>query len=109
MLSGRIKEVEKWIRETLRCVKSSSLPKAFSVYPASERPRGEEPFDVLWAKFHFDNGLLDDEVMWDIRYLPMGSKLEKLPGFPIELADIREKLFVTRDGVSERGRRMRRD
>ena len=86
VLSGKIKEVEKWIRETLRCVKSSSLPRTFSVYPAVERPRGKEPFDVL-----------------------MGSKLEKLPGFPTELADIREKLFVTRDGFSERGRRARQD
>ena len=59
--------------------------------------------------FDFDDGLEDDEVMWDIRYLLMGSKMEKLPGFPIELADIREKLFVTRDGVSERGRRVRQD
>ena len=48
-------------------------------------------------------------MMWDIRYLLMGSKMEKLPGFPIELADIREKLFVTRDGFSERGRRVRQD
>ena len=109
VLSGKIKEVEKWIRETLRCVKSSYLPRAFSVYPASECPRGGEPFDVLWAKFDFDDGLEDDEVMWDIRYLLMGSKMEKLPGFPIELADIREKLFVTRDGFSERGRRVRQD
>ena len=47
--------------------------------------------------------------MWDIRYLLMGSKMEKLPGFPAEMADIREKLYVTRDGFSERGRRARRD
>ena len=76
---------------------------------SSERPRGEEPFDVLWAKFDFDDGFEDDEVMWDIRYLLMGSKMEKLPGFPIQLADIREKLFVTRDGFSERVRRVRQD
>ena len=108
-LSGKIKEVEKWIRETLRCVKSSSLPKVFSVYPAKERPQGGESFDVLWAKFDFDEGIEDDEVMWDIRYLLMGSKMEKLPGFPAEMADIREKLYVTRDGFSERRRRARRD
>ena len=81
-LSGKIKEVEKWIRETLRCVKSSSLPKVFSVYPAKERPQGGESFDVLWAKFDFDEGIEDDEVMWDIRYLLMGSKMEKLPELP---------------------------
>ena len=51
----------------------------------------------------------DDEVMWDIRYLLMGSKLDKLPAFPAELNDIREKLFVTRDSISERGRKGRMD
>ena len=88
---------------------SSSLPKTFSVYPAKERPQGGELFDVLWAKFDFDDGIVDDQGMWDIRYLFMGSKMEKLPGFPEEMADIREKLYVTRDGFSERGRRARRD
>ena len=79
------------------------------MYPAKERPQGGESFDVLWAKFEFDEGIEDDEVMWDIRYLLMGSKMEKLPGFPAEMADIREKLYVTRDGFSERRRRARRD
>ena len=105
-LSGKIKAVEKWIRETLRCVKSSSLPKAFSVYPTKERPQGGEPFEVLWVKFQFDGSLWDDEVMWDIRYLLMGSKLWKIPGFPASLNDIREKLYISRDGSSERGRRV---
>ena len=109
VLSGKIKEVEKWIRDTLKCANSNSLPKAFTVYPAKERPQGDASFDVLWAKFDFDDGVEDDEVMWDIRYLLMGSKMERLPGFPVELADIREKLFVSRDGISERGRRMRKD
>ena len=108
-LSEKIKEVEKWIRDTMKCVKSSSLPRAFSVYPARERPLGDEPFDVLWANFEFEDGLEDDEVMWDIRYLLMGSKMEKLPGFPVELAEIREKLYVTRDGFSERERKVRWD
>ena len=48
-------------------------------------------------------------MMCDIRYLLMGSKLDKLPGFPAELNDIREKLYITRDGISERGRRARMD
>ena len=47
----------------------------------------------------------DDEVMWDIRYLLMGSKLDKIPGFPAGLNDIREKLYISRDGSSERDRR----
>ena len=78
------------------------------MYPTKERPQGGEPFEVLWAKFDFDDGIEDDEVMWDIRYLLMGSKMEKISGFPVELADIREKLYVTRDGISERGRRAMR-
>ena len=35
--------------------------------------------------------------------------MEKLPGFPVELVDIREKLYVTRDEFSERERRVRKD
>ena len=85
------------------------MPTSFSVIPKKEHPLGGEPFDVLWAKFEFDGKVWDDEVMWDIRYLLMGSKLDKLPGFPAELYDIREKLYVTRDGISERGRKARLD
>ena len=109
VLAGKVVEVEKWIKDTLRCVKSRTLPNSFSVIPKKEHPLGGEPFDVLWAKFEFDEKVWDDEVMWDIRYLLMGSKLDKLPGFPTELYDIREKLYVTRDGISERGRKARLD
>ena len=85
------------------------MPKKFSVVTRKEHPPAAEAFDVLWAKFEFDDNDWDDEVMWDIRYLLMGSKLDKLPGFPAELNDIREKLYITRDGISERGRRARMD
>ena len=64
---------------------------------------------MLWAKFDFGEMMFDDEVMWDIRYLLMGSKLGKLPGFPSALYDIREKLYITRDGISEKGRGRRVD
>ena len=108
-LSGRVSEVEKWIRDTLGRVKSRNMPKKFSITPKREHPRGGEPFDVLWAKFEFDDMMWDDEVMWDIRYLLMGPKLDKSAGFPAELHDIREKLYITRDGISERGRGRRMD
>ena len=45
----------------------------------------------------------DDQVMWDIRYLLMGSKLGKIRGFHSEPEDIRGKIFISRDGDSERG------
>ena len=32
-------------------------------------------------------------MMWDIRYLLMGSKMGKLPGFPSDLSDVREKFI----------------
>ena len=70
-----------------------------------EHPLDGESFDVLWAKFEFEDMVWDDEMMWDIRYLLMGSKLDKVPGFPASLNDLREKLYVTRDGISERGRK----
>ena len=48
-------------------------------------------------------------MMWDIRYLLMGSKLNKISGFPNELSDVREKLYISRDGFSERERKFGRD
>ena len=68
------------------------MPKKFDVLPRKEQPRIGDPFDVLWVNFEFDDMHWDDEVMWDIRYLLMGSKLDKVPVFPGELLDIREKL-----------------
>ena len=109
LLAGKIVEVEKWVRDTLRCVKSGALPKTFNVTSRKEHPPVGHPFDILWVDFDFDDERWDDEVMWDIRYLLMGSKLEKLPGFPVELSDIREKLYITRDCISERGRGPRLD
>ena len=53
--------------------------------------------------------MVDDEVDVGHSRLLMGSKLGKLPGFPSELYDIREKLYITRDGISERGRGRRVD
>ena len=103
-LAGKIVEVEKWVRDTLRCVNSSAMPKTFNIIPRLEQPRIGDPFHVLWVNFEFDDTMWDDEVMWDIRYLLMGSKLDKQPGFPTELYDVREKLYITRDGISERGR-----
>ena len=69
-----------------------------------KNPKLGEPFDVLLVKFHIDESLWDDEVMWDIPYLLMGSKLWKIPGVPAGLNDIREKLYISRDG--ERGRKV---
>ena len=109
LLAGKIVEVEKWVRDTLRCVKSGALPKTFNVTSRKEHPPVGDPFDIFWVDFDFNDELWDDEVMWDIRYLLMGSKFDKLPGFPFEIYDIREKLYVTRDGISERERGPRMD
>ena len=35
----------------------------------------------------------------------MGSKMDRLPGFPSELGSAREKIYISRDGISERKRR----
>ena len=71
-----------------------------------ERPHVGNSFGVLRVKFDFDENMWDDEVMWDIRYLLMGSKLDKLPGFPTELRSVQDKLYISRDGVSELKRRV---
>ena len=105
LLSEKVCEVERWIRDTLGQARSGSLPKKFTVVSEKEKPQMGEPFDVLWVKFDFDDDTWDDELMWDIRFLLMGSKLDKLPGFPLELNQIRDKLFISRDGISESSRR----
>ena len=38
----------------------------------------------------------------------MGSKMDNLPGFPSDLSSVREKIFISRDGDSERKRRVGR-
>ena len=50
------------------------MPKKFDVLPRKEQPRLGDRFDVLWVNFEFEDMQWDDEVMWDIRYLLMGSK-----------------------------------
>ena len=106
LLSKRIDDVRKWVQNALRQARSGSLPQQFKIIPETEKPRkgNGEPFEVLWIKFEFDDIMWDDELMWDIRYLLMGSKMDRIPGFPDELDDIRRKLFVSRDGFSERRR-----
>ena len=70
-----------------------------------ENPKVGDPFEVLWVKFDFDEIMWNDEVMWDLRYLLMGSKMDRLPGFPSELNEAREWIYISRDGESERKRR----
>ena len=109
VLTEKITEVEKWIRDTLNQIRPNAVPKKFTVVPVREIPRIGNPFDVLWAKFELDENLCSDEAMWDIRYLLMASKIDKMRGFPDGLKDIREGLFISRDDISERKRRARRD
>lgn len=98
-----------WISDTLSQAKSDVRHRKFLVECEKENPKNGEPFDVLWVMFVFDHENWDDEVMWDIRYLIMGSKLNKLPGFLRELDELRMKLFVSRDGISERKGMVRKD
>ena len=79
--------------------------KKFTVTKEIEHPQVGEPFEVLWAKFEFDENMYDEEVMWDIRYLLMGSKMDRLPGFPSELTSVRDNIYISRDSASERRRR----
>ena len=109
VLADKVVQVEKWVENSLRYTKSGAMPKSFTVTRSKEHPRDGEPFDILWVKFEFTEETWDDEIMWDIRYLLMGSKLNKLRGFPADLEGIREKLYVTRDGISEMTRKARMD
>ena len=51
-------------------------PFSFEVVKGIERPRDGDPFEILWVKFDFEDDMWHDEVMWDIRYLLMGSKMK---------------------------------
>ena len=104
LLSSKTREVEKWINDCFSQVKSVALPRRFKIQPEVENFPVGKPFDVLWLKFEFNDCQWDDQVMWDIRYLLMGSKLNKISGFPNDLNDVREKLYISRDGFSERER-----
>ena len=101
--------IRNWIRKTLQKAKLSSTINDVNVLPSMEKPRQGEKFGVLWAEFTFEDEMWDDQVMWDIRYLLMGSKLGKIPGFPIGLEELRKKIFISRDGQSERERKISRD
>ena len=97
--------MRKWIRETLSQAKLNLTLTKFSIVEEIEKPQSGDPFEVLWVKFEFEENMWDDQVMWDIRYLLMGSKLNKLAGFPCELRNLRENIFISRDSISERMRR----
>ena len=105
LLSKNIGVVKGWIKNTLDHAKLNPVPTDFTIAIGLERPYDGDPFNVLRVKFDFDEGMWDDEVMWDIRYLLMGSKLGKLSGFPKELRCVQDKLYISRDGISERKRR----
>lgn len=106
-LSEKIDYLRKWIRETLSQAKLNLTPTNFSIVKEIEKPQCGDPFEVLWVKFEFEETMWDNEVMWDIRYLLMGSKLNKIAGFPRELHNLREKIFISRDSNSERLRKRR--
>ena len=86
-----------------------TIPTNFTAVKEIEKPKVGDQFEVLWVKFDFDETMWNDEAMWDIRYLLMGSKMDRFPGFPLELSQVRGKIYISRDGDSERKRRMGRD
>ena len=103
--SQNIEAVRKWIKNSTSQAKLDPKPINSSVVKATEKPQVGDPFEVLWVEFGFGEEMWNDEVMWDIRYLLMGSKMDKLPGFPSALKCVREMIYISRDGESERRRR----
>ena len=104
-LSRKIDVVRKWVKNAISKARLDPTPVKFSVDKGIEKPQLGDPFEVLWVKFDFGKDMWNDEVMWDIRYLLMGSKMDRLPGFPTELGCAREMIYISRDGDSERIRR----
>ena len=80
-LAKKAECIRNWIGKTLQKAKLSSVLNDVNVLPLIEKPMIGEKFEVLWAEFTFEDDMWDDQVMWDIRYLLMGSKLGKISWF----------------------------
>ena len=61
---------------------------------------GATPFEILKANFTYDKHL------WDVKQQLLGSKDNELPGFPVELENLRSQLHISRDSISEQERRL---
>ena len=101
LLHSKITNFENWIKKTLSDVPQVKFPQLLGVRLEMEQPRnGETPFEILKARF------ADDEHLWDIKQLLIGSKENEIPGFPVELENLRSKIHISRDSISEQERRL---
>ena len=91
---------EQWIWNTLAEAPYGSFSLLLEVSVQIEKTRKGEPFEIIKAKF------AEDENLWDVKQLLIGSKENEIPGYPADLENLRSRLHISRDTISERERRM---
>ena len=91
--------ITNWVTAAIQEARKASFPKLVDVAIEVEKPKDGDPFEMVWVKFE------GHENLWDLKYMMMGIKMGRFAGFPKELADWANKLYVSRDRRSENERR----
>ena len=100
-LQSKIADFENWIKKTIADVPQGTFSQLMEVSVELEQPRNGDPsFEIAKAKF------AEDKNLWDLKQLLIGAKEFELPGFPVELENLRSKMHISRDTMSDRERRL---
>ena len=88
-IESKVVAVEKWVA-TLKALNSNlGLPQIESVRPVWETPKDGNRFKILRVSFKSTEGLI---AMHDLLY---GSKIDLIEGFPQELEEVRDKIYIS--------------
>ena len=85
---SKVKEIEKWIANVRRLNPTLGLPELEKIISKWENPRNGDRFKILSVLFKSEQGLTR------MRDLLHGSKADFVEGFPTEIGDIRNKIYV---------------
>ena len=88
-LESKVKVIENWIANVRRLKPSLVLPELDKVIPIWEKPRDGDRFKILRILFKSEEGL---NTMFDLLH---GSKADLVEGFPLELQEVREKIYLS--------------
>ena len=91
--------ITNWVTAAIQEAPKASFPNLVDVVIEVEKPKEGDPFEMVSVNFD------GHENLWDLKFMMMGVKMGRFAGFPKELADWGNKLYVSRDRGSENGRR----